>query len=144
KNVGLLSMMVDCPDPESHSEVCPWPKPIPSSGVTMSPTSSFFGVRWYLRYALSYRDLEEMMNEGGLSLDRTTTYRWVPADAPELKKRIRPHLRPTNDSYPVDETYKQWGKNVAVFIVGADLRVCPGVTSYTAAGADTQVCPYDG
>jgi hypothetical protein len=39
---------------------------------------------------------------------------------------------------------KQLGKNFAVFIVGADLRVCPGVTSYTAAGADTQVCPYDG
>jgi hypothetical protein len=41
-------------------------------------------------------------------------------------------------------TYKQLGKNFVVFIVGADLRVCPGVTSYTAAGADTQVCPYDG
>ena len=39
---------------------------------------------------------------------------------------------------------KQLGKNFAVFIVGADLRVCPGVTSYTAAGADTQVCSYDG
>jgi transposase-like protein len=34
-------------------------------------------VRWYLRYALSYRDLEEMMRERGLSLDHTTIYRWV-------------------------------------------------------------------
>ena len=34
-------------------------------------------VRWYLRYALSYRDLEEMMTERGLSLDQTTIYRWV-------------------------------------------------------------------
>jgi transposase, IS6 family len=49
-------------------------------------------VRWYLRYALSYRDLEEMMNERGLSLDHTTIYRWVQAYAPELEKRIRPHL----------------------------------------------------
>jgi transposase-like protein len=56
-------------------------------------------VRWYLRYALSYRDLEEMMEERGLSLDHTTIYRWVQAYAPELEKRIRPHLRPTNDSY---------------------------------------------
>jgi transposase-like protein len=61
-------------------------------------------VRWYLRYALSYRDLEEMMNERGLSLDHTTIYRWVQAYAPEQEKRIRPHLRPTNDSYRVDET----------------------------------------
>src|SRR5262247_1254445 len=62
-------------------------------------------VRWYLRYALSYRDLEEMMRERGLSFDHTTIYRWVQAYAPELEKRIRPHLRPTNDSYRVDETY---------------------------------------
>src|SRR5215468_3527301 len=46
-----------------------------------------------------------MMNERGLSVDHTTIYRWVQAYAPELEKRIRPHLRPTNDSYRVDETY---------------------------------------
>src|SRR5262245_42473495 len=46
-----------------------------------------------------------MMNERGLSLDHTTIYRWVQAYASELEKRIRPHLRPTNDSYRVDETY---------------------------------------
>ena len=62
-------------------------------------------VRWYLRYALSYRDLEEMMNERGLAVDHTTIYRWVQAYASELEKRIRPHLRLTNDSYRVDETY---------------------------------------
>ena len=42
-------------------------------------------VRWYLRYALSYRDLEEMMNERGLSVNHTTIYRWVQAYAPELE-----------------------------------------------------------
>jgi transposase, IS6 family len=41
-------------------------------------------MRWYLRYALSYRDLEEMMNERSLSVDHTTIYRWVQAYAPEL------------------------------------------------------------
>jgi len=46
-----------------------------------------------------------MMNERGLSVDHTTIYRWVQAYAPELEKRIRPHLRLTNDSYRVDETY---------------------------------------
>jgi IS6 family transposase len=46
-----------------------------------------------------------MMSERGLSLDHTTIYRWVQAYAPELEKRIRPHLRLTTDSYRVDETY---------------------------------------
>ena len=41
-------------------------------------------VRWYLLYSLSYRDLEEMMTERGLSLDHTTIYRWVQRYAPEL------------------------------------------------------------
>jgi transposase, IS6 family len=62
-------------------------------------------VRRYLRYALSYRDLVELMRERGLSIDHTTIYRRVQADAPGLEKRIRPHLRLTNDSYRVDETY---------------------------------------
>ena len=45
------------------------------------------------------------MLERGLMVDHTTVYRWVQAYAPELDKRCRPHLRPTNDSWRVDETY---------------------------------------
>src|SRR5436853_353360 len=62
-------------------------------------------VRWYLRYPLTYRDLEEMMGERGLHIDHTTIYRWVQHYAPELEKRCRPHLKATNDSWRVDETY---------------------------------------
>jgi transposase-like protein len=62
-------------------------------------------VRWYCRYALSYRDLEEMMQEQGIKVDHSTINRWVLKYAPELDKRIRPHLQPTNDSWRVDETY---------------------------------------
>jgi transposase-like protein len=62
-------------------------------------------VRWYLRYALSYRDLEEMMLERGLHVDHTTIYRWVQRYAPELEKRSRSHLKACNDSWKVDETY---------------------------------------
>jgi transposase-like protein len=62
-------------------------------------------VRWYLRYALSYRDLEEIMVERGLSVDHTTIYCWVQRYAPELEKRCRPHLKGTTDSWRVDETY---------------------------------------
>lgn len=69
-------------------------------------------VRWYLRYALSYRDLEEMMLERGLQVDHTTIYRWVQHYAPELERRCRPRVKPVNDSWRVDETYikvkKQW------------------------------------
>ncbi len=69
-------------------------------------------VRWYLRYSLSYRDLEEMMLERGLHVDHTTIYRWVQRYAPELEKRCRPHLKATTDSWRVDETYikvkKEW------------------------------------
>ncbi len=69
------------------------------------PTIILTCVRWYLRYALSYRDLEEMMSERGLSVDHTSIFRWVQKYAPELDKRSRPYLKPTNDSWRVDETY---------------------------------------
>lgn len=62
-------------------------------------------VRWYLRYPLSYRNLEEIMLERGLSIDHTTIYRWVQTYSPELDKRSRKYLKPTNDSWRVDETY---------------------------------------
>ena len=62
-------------------------------------------VRWYLRFPLSYRNVEEMMVDRGLSIDHTTIYRWVQQYAPEIKKRSRGLFRPTNDSYRVDETY---------------------------------------
>ncbi|NEQ97092.1 MAG: IS6 family transposase [Cyanothece sp. SIO2G6] len=63
------------------------------------------GVRWYLRYSLSYRDLEEIMLERGVKVDHTTIFRWVQRYSPELDKRCRPYLRSTNDSWRVDETY---------------------------------------
>jgi IS6 family transposase len=68
-------------------------------------------VRWYCRYQLSYRDLEEMMRERGLSVDHTTIYRWVQISAPEMNKRIRPHLKLAGASYRVDETYIKAGKS---------------------------------
>jgi len=62
-------------------------------------------VRWYLTYPLSYRQVAEMVNERGLDIHHTTVFRWVQRYGPELEKRCRPHLRPTNDSWRVDETY---------------------------------------
>jgi IS6 family transposase len=54
-------------------------------------------VRWYLRYNLSFRDLVEMMAERGLSIAHTTIMRWVHEYGPELDKRIRRHLKQTNE-----------------------------------------------
>lgn len=62
-------------------------------------------VRWYYRYALSYRDIEELMLERGVEVDHTTIYRWVQHYGLEIDRWCRPHLRPTNDSWRVDETY---------------------------------------
>src|SRR5215211_5123038 len=84
-------------------------------------------VRWYLRYSLSYRDLEEMMRERGLPVDHISIYRWVQRYAPELDKRCRPHLLPTNDSYRVDETYikikPKFGKRAhkSLIFIGRDV-----------------------
>ena len=62
-------------------------------------------VRWYLRYSLSYRDLEERMAERGLSVDHVTIWRWVQRSAPLLNQRLGRELRHPNRSWRVDETY---------------------------------------
>jgi len=62
-------------------------------------------VRWYLKYSLSYRNLEEMMAERGVEVDHTTIMRWVHQYSPEIEKKVRRYLKPTNDSWRVDETY---------------------------------------
>ena len=66
-------------------------------------------VRWYCRYSLPYRDLEEMMQERGLTVDHVTIFRWVQKYAPEINKRIRPHLKMSGTSYRLDETYVKVG-----------------------------------
>jgi len=62
-------------------------------------------VRWYCRYSLSYRDVEELSAERGLRVDHSTIYRWIQAYSPQLDKRCRRHLRPSSNSWRVDEVY---------------------------------------
>src|SRR3954466_1779351 len=62
-----------------------------------------WAVRWYLMFPISYRDLELMLADRGVGVDHTTIFRWIQAYAPELEKRIRPHLRPSNGSWGGDE-----------------------------------------
>ncbi len=61
-------------------------------------------VRWYLKYPLSYRNLVEMMQERRLNISHTTIMRWGHQYGPEIEKKIRKHLKPTNDLWRVDET----------------------------------------
>ena len=75
------------------------------------PSIILLCVRWYCRYQLSYRDLEEMMRERGLDVDHSTVFRWVQRYAPEINKRIRQHLKMSGTSYRVDETYIKVGKS---------------------------------
>ncbi len=69
------------------------------------PEVILLAVGWYLRFSLSYRDVEELLAERGLLVDHVTVWRWVQSYAPEIQRRLRPRLRPTNDSWRVDETY---------------------------------------
>jgi IS6 family transposase len=65
-----------------------------------------WAVRWYCRYGVSYRDLEQMMGERGVSVDHSTIYRWVQKYAPEIEKRLRwQWRRPRSTSWRIDETY---------------------------------------
>src|SRR3977135_4371270 len=61
--------------------------------------------RWYLRFGLSFRNLEELMAERNLTVDDVTIWRWVQRYAPELNRRCRIELRMTNRSWRMDETY---------------------------------------
>ena len=69
------------------------------------PEVILLAVGCYLRFSLSYRDVEELLAERGLLVDHVTVWRWVQSYAPELERCLRQKLRPTNDSWRVDETY---------------------------------------
>ena len=80
-------------------------------------------VRWYLRYSLSLRNVEELLEERGLNVDHTTVWRWVQYYGPELEQRLRRYLKPTNKSWRVDETYVRvkgrWCSGPGIFALPA-------------------------
>lgn len=69
-------------------------------------TMILMSVRWYVAYPLSYRQIEEMMQERCVLVDHSTINRWVVKYAPELETQFRKnHKRPTGSSWRMDETY---------------------------------------
>ena len=64
-----------------------------------------WGVRWYVAYPISYRQLEEMMQERGVEVDHSTLNRWVLKYVPLLDEQFRARKRPVGSSWRMDETY---------------------------------------
>ena len=66
-----------------------------------------WAVRWYCRYGVSYRNLEDMLGERGIAVDHSTIYRWVQHYAPEMERRLRWYWKRPSAwrSWRVDETY---------------------------------------
>jgi transposase, IS6 family len=60
------------------------------AGFRFPPDVIIVAVRWYLRYALSYRDVEELLTERGVEVDHVTIYRWVLRFTPLLAEAARP------------------------------------------------------
>src|SRR6202171_5558544 len=80
-------------------------RPTPFKGRHFEAEIIVLCVRWYLRFGLSFRNLEEMMAERNLHVDHVTIWRRVQRYAPELNRRCRQELSTTNGSWRVDETY---------------------------------------
>ena len=82
--------------------------PVPQSafaGFRFPPEVIVLAVRWYLRFGLSYRDLEELLTERGVEVDHVTVYRWVLRFTPLLAEAARPCRHAVGDRWSVDETY---------------------------------------
>jgi transposase, IS6 family len=82
--------------------------PVPRSsfaGFRFPPEVITVAVRWYLRYGLSYRDVEELLAERGIEVDHVTIYRWVHRFTPLLIDAARPCRHAPGDRWFVDETY---------------------------------------
>jgi len=75
------------------------------AGFRFPPDVIVLAVRWYLRFGLSYRDVEELLTERGVEVDHVTIYRWVLRFTPLLADAARPCRHAVGDRWQVDETY---------------------------------------
>jgi IS6 family transposase len=75
------------------------------SGFRFPPSVIMLAVRWYLRFGLSYRDVEELLAERGVEVDHVSIYRWVQRFTPLLIDAARPCRHGVGDRWHVDETY---------------------------------------
>jgi transposase-like protein len=81
------------------------PPPSAFAGYRFPAEVIVLAVRWYLRYGLSYRDVEELLAERGIEVDQVTLFRWVQRFTPLLVDAARTCRHTTGDRWYVDETY---------------------------------------
>jgi transposase-like protein len=75
------------------------------AGFRFPPEVILLAVRWYLRFGLSYRDVEEMLAERGVEVDHVTLYRWVQRFAPLVAEAARPCRHGVGDRWWPTKTY---------------------------------------
>jgi transposase-like protein len=88
----------------ARSRRCPPPRSA-VAGFRFPADVIVVAVRWYLRYGLSYRDVEELLAERGIEVDHVTVYRWVQRFTPLLADAARFARHAPGDRWQVDETY---------------------------------------
>src|SRR5436305_5103712 len=89
--------------------VAPSVSPSAFAGFRFPSELITLAVRWYLRFGLSYRDVEELLAERGIDVDHVTVYRWVQRFTPLLAEAARPTRHVVGDRWHVDETYLRVG-----------------------------------
>ena len=94
--------------PHRYPRPCPAPRSA-FTGYRFSPEVITLAVRWYLRFGLSYRDVEELLSERGIEVDHVSIYRWVQRFAPEFAEAARARQHVIGDRWHVDETYVKVG-----------------------------------
>jgi transposase, IS6 family len=77
-----------------------------------SPDIIILAVRWYLRFGMCYRDVEDLLAERGMEVDHLSVYRWMVRFTPPLAEAARPCRHAVGDRWQVDETHvkvaRQW------------------------------------
>jgi transposase, IS6 family len=126
------------------------------AGFRFPPDVILIAVRWYLRYGLSYRDLEELLAERGIEVDHVTLFRWVQRFTPLLVEAARPCRHSVGGHWFVDETYvkvagswryvyravDQYGQVIDVFVSKKrDLKAATNffTSAITAHGQPTEI-----
>ncbi len=94
----------DCRHENAPTSPCSCPT-LHLSGFRFPPDVIVIAVRWYLRFSLSYRDVEELLAERGVEVDHVTVYRWVQRFTPLLAEAARPCRHAVGQRWLVDETY---------------------------------------
>jgi transposase-like protein len=92
------------------------------AGFRFPPDVIVVAVRWYLRFGLSYRDVEQLLTERGVEVDHVTVYRWVQRFTPLLAEAARPCRHRVGDRWQVDETY--------VKVAGRWRHVCRAIDQF--------------